>query len=52
MSQTDGDFHVTGQAQGIDRQGAQAGEVLRAEGGADLAAVFGEGGVADPAEFM
>ena len=43
LSQAGGDVRVTGQAQGVDRQGAQGGEVGRAVVGADLAVVLAEG---------
>src|SRR3954464_15868907 len=52
LSQASSNIRVTGQAQGVDRQGAQAGEVGRAVAGADLAVVFAEGHVADPVQAV
>src|SRR3954451_14278930 len=50
LSQAGGDVRVAGQAQGVDREGAQAGEVGRAVAGANLAVVLAEGHVADPVQ--
>src|SRR3954468_12642358 len=50
LSQAGGDIRVTGQAQDVDRQGAQAGEVGRAVGRANLAGVLAEDHVADPVQ--
>src|SRR3954454_1715110 len=50
LSQAGGDVRVAGQAQGVDRQGAQGGDVLWAVVGANLAVVLAEGHVADPVQ--
>src|SRR3954454_11354923 len=50
LSQAGGDVRVTGQAQGVDRQGAQDGEVGRVVAGAGLAVVLAEDDVADPVQ--
>src|SRR3954452_18534723 len=50
LSQAGGDIRVADQSQGVDRQGAQAGEVGRGGAGADLAVVLAEGHVPHPVQ--
>jgi hypothetical protein len=50
FSQAASDIAASSEAQGVDRQSAQSGEVGRAVAGADLAVVFGEDDVADPVQ--
>src|SRR4051794_10672153 len=52
LSQAGGYVRVTGQPEGVDRQGAQGGEVGRAVGGANLAGVLGEVDAADPVQAV
>lgn len=52
LAESGRDVRVAGGSQGVDREAAEGGHVVRAVSGADCGGVLGEGGVADEVETV